>query len=288
MSGTQTSGEDTPTGSACGSPQTSHGEIGPSDSASQVGSQLSSTTRAGRRAKIAILKVQCNAEQEKAVLQAQELGLRQQRRQLEMQAELQAAMIEDEALEQEELELAEAGSGKAVGTSRACEAPSGPSSAIPIDLSSAHGSHSRPDTTGTPAAREGDRGGAVEGYGLITLGPDTQSSHLSAEDYYGQGARPKIPGGGRAASARVRERGRDYRPARLLEAIHQLQSVLPAAEAVGKEALGRAETDSERSGTPGREYAAGARRVDSPRHRPSWGQRWLKTRPWSGLTVATP
>ena len=151
-----------------------------------------------------------------------------------------------------------------MGTSRACEAPSGPSSAIPIDLSSAHGSHGRPDTTGTPAAREGDRGGAVEGYGLITLGPDTQSSHLSAEDYYGQGARPKIPGGGRAASARVRERGRDYRPARLLEAIHQLQSMLPAAEAVGKEALERAETDSEGSGTRVREYAAGARARGQP------------------------
>ena len=271
VSGTQTSGEDIPTGSARGSPQTSHDEIGPSDSASQVGSQLSSTTRAGRRAKIAILKVQCNAEQEKAVLQAQELGLRQQRRQLEMRAELEAAMIEDEALEQEELELAEAGSGNAVGTSRACEAPPGPSGAIPIDLSSAHGSHSHPDTTGTPAAREGDRGGAVEGYGLITLGPDTQSSHLSAEDYYGQGARPKIPGGGRAASARVRERGRDYRPVRLLEAIHQLQSVLPAAEAVGKEALGRAETDSERSGTPGREYAAGARTHEQPETRTELG-----------------
>ena len=108
-----------------GSPQTSHDETGPLESASQVGSQLSSTTRIGRRAKIAILRVQCDAEQEKAVLQAQELGLRQQRRQLEIRAELEAAMIEDEALEQEQLELAEAGSGNAVGTSRACEAPRG-------------------------------------------------------------------------------------------------------------------------------------------------------------------
>ena len=158
MSGTQTPVEDIPTVSARGSPQTSHDETGPLESASQVGSQLSSTTRIGRRAKIAILKVQCDAEQEKAVLQAQELGLRQQRRQLEIRAELEAAMIEDEALEQEELELAEAGSGNAVGTSRACEAPPGPSGAIPIDLSSAHGSHSHPDTTGTPAAKQ-ERGG---------------------------------------------------------------------------------------------------------------------------------
>ena len=181
MSGTQTSVEGTPTVSTCGSPQTSHDEIGPSDSASRVGSQLSSTTRAGRRGKIAILRIQCNAEQEKAVLQARELELRQQRRQLEMRAELEAAMIEDEALEQEELELAAAGSGNAVGTSRACEAPPGPSGAIPIDSSSAHGSHSHPDTTGTPAAREGERGGAVEGYGLITLGPETQKAVTSPQ-----------------------------------------------------------------------------------------------------------
>ena len=85
-------------------------------------------------------------------------------------------MVEDEALEQ-------ADSSNTVSTSRARKAPPRPSSAIPIDLSSAHGSHSLPSTMGTPAsqvrqaswshpiAREGERGGAVEGYGLITVGP---------------------------------------------------------------------------------------------------------------------
>ena len=67
------------------------------------------------------------------MLQAQELGLRQQRRQLEIRAELEAAIIEDDALEQEEVELTVAGSGSTVGMSRACEAPPGPRAAIPID-----------------------------------------------------------------------------------------------------------------------------------------------------------
>jgi hypothetical protein len=162
-------------------------EVRTSDSVSQANSTYS---RAERKAKIAVLLVKKRAEEQRFALEAEEMAIIQRKRQLNLQEELDAAMAEDEAYEEEETK-----SSISVNRdlSKNSECP-------PMGKSTMASTRDAYEVQGNPDPD------INEEYENQACAPPLSQTSL---DYAAQGARPKLPSNKRHISCPDDDQGGD-------------------------------------------------------------------------------